>query len=142
MNKDKQTILYLCTGNSCRSLMAEAWTRHLKSHVLIPWSAGTKPGAVNPMAVSVMEEAGVDMSFSVSKHVDTMMGMSFDFVVTVCDNANENCPYFPGKTRRIHKSFDDPPALARGLDNTAALDTYRRVRDEIRSFVEGMPENL
>ena len=142
MSLKKLTILFLCTGNSCRSQMAEAWVRLLKNDLLIPSSAGVKPSGVDPMAVKVMEEVGSDMSASNSKHVETLMGNHFDIVVTVCDNANETCPYFPGKTLRIHKGFPDPPALAKGLDTQAALAVYRRVRDEIRTFVEQMPGNL
>jgi arsenate reductase len=142
MNPERKTILFLCTGNSCRSQMAEAWTRHLKGDVLVPYSAGIAPGRIDPLAIKVMEEVGVDMTSHLAKHVETFRGKTLDFVVTVCDNANETCPYFPGKTRRLHKGFPDPPALTRGMETERALDVYRRVRDEIREFVEQMPGTL
>lgn len=142
----KATILYLCTGNSCRSQMAEGFTRHLKGGEYEPFSAGIERHGMNPSAVRVMAEAGVDISGQRSKLVDELPDLPFDFVVTVCDSANENCPYFPGATKRIHKGFDDPPKLAAGLPTgsgeEAILDVYRRVRDQIRDFVLGLPASL
>jgi arsenate reductase (thioredoxin) len=139
----KLKILFLCTGNSCRSQMAEGWARFLKSDQIEPYSAGTVPVSLDPLAVRVMAEAGVDISGQKSKHLNSLTGMIFDFVITVCDAANESCPFFPGKTRRIHKSFDDPPKLAKSAQTEEeALGHYRRVRDEIRAFIEGMPEKL
>lgn len=143
MPVDTLKILFLCTGNSCRSQMAEGWTRHLKGQEFEAYSAGVERHGMNPYAVRVMAEAGVDISGQRSKLVDELPQVSFDFVVTVCDNANENCPYFPGDVRRVHKAFGDPPKLAAGLtDEEAILDVYRRVRDGVRDFVRGMPESL
>ena len=139
----KLKILFVCTGNSCRSQMAEGWTRFLKGDSIEPFSAGTEPQRVNPLAVKVMKEAGVDISHQRSKHIDEVIGNEFDYVVTLCDYARENCPFFPGKTERVHVGFDDPPKLAENTKNEEeALTHYRRVRDEIRAFVEKLPEVL
>jgi len=136
-------ILFLCTGNSCRSQMAEGWTRALKGTTMEPYSAGIETHGMNPDAVLVMKEAGVDISSHRSKHLDELRSIAFDWVVTVCDAANESCPIFPGPVKRYHRSFDDPPRLAQGAATRAeALDHYRRVRDEIRAFVETLPESL
>ena len=143
MTDAKIHILFLCTGNSCRSQMAEGWTRALRSDAFEPYSAGIERHGMNPYAVRVMTEAGVDISGQSSKLVDELPKVPFDYVVTVCDSANENCPYFPGAAKRVHKGFDDPPRLAAELtDQQAILDVYRRVRDEVRAFVEGMPGSL
>jgi len=140
---EKLKILFLCTGNSCRSQMAEGWARHLKGDSIEPWSAGIEPKGLDPVAVRVMAEAGVDISDHHSKHFKELMDISFDYVITVCDSANESCPFFPGKTKRIHKGFDDPPQLAKSAGSEEeVLDSYRRVRDEIKDYVAGMPENL
>jgi arsenate reductase (thioredoxin) len=140
---DKPKILFLCTGNSCRSQMAEGWARHLKSDVIEPYSAGIQPKGLDPCAVRVMAESGVDISGQRSKHLSELKGMTFDVVITVCDSANESCPIFPGKTKRIHQSFDDPPKLTiTAKSEEEALAPYRRVRDEIRAFVEAMPDIL
>lgn len=139
----KLRVLFLCTGNSCRSQMAEGWARHLKGDAIDAYSAGTKTHGLNPNAVKVMAEAGVDISRHESKTLSSLTRVDFDWVVTVCDNANEACPIFPGKTRRFHLSFDDPPRLAATAQSEEeALNHYRRVRDEIREFVELMPDNL
>ncbi len=139
----KKTILFLCTGNSCRSQMAEGWTRHLRGDMFDVWSAGIDPKDVDPRAVRVMAEAGVDISGQRPKHVDELAEIAFDYVVTVCGNAAEQCPMYPGKTKRIHRGFDDPPYLARDAKTEdEAQAHYRRVRDEIRAFVEGMPAVL
>ncbi len=139
----KLKILFLCTGNSCRSQMAEGWTRFLKGDSIEPFSAGTVVQGVNPLAVKVMKEAGVDISHQRSKHIDEVIDSEFDYVITVCDQARENCPYFPGKTQRVHVGFDDPPKLAENTKNEEeALTHYRRVRDEIRAFVEKLPDVL
>jgi len=136
-------ILFLCTGNSCRSQMAEGWARKLKSDVLEAFSAGIESHGLDLNAVKVMAEAGVDISRQKSKNVDELKGVSFDYVVTVCDNAHESCPLFPGKTRVLHVGFDDPPRLARDAKTEdQALEQYRRVRDEIRTFVETLPGSL
>lgn len=140
---DKKRILFLCTGNSCRSQMAEGFTRHLKGNVFDVYSAGVIAKGLDPRAVKVMAEAGVDISGHKSKIIDDLPESDFDYVVTVCNNAKEPCPFFPAKTRVLHRGFDDPPALAAGIeDDSEALKHYRRIRDEIRAFVEGMPENL
>ncbi|OHB76174.1 MAG: arsenate reductase [Planctomycetes bacterium RBG_16_59_8] len=139
----KIRILFLCTGNSCRSQMAEGWTRHLKSDAIEPFSAGIESHGINPLAVKVMAEAGVDIGKQKSKTVAELSDRDFDYVVTVCDHAQARCPLFPGAARRIHAAFDDPPSLARDAKREEeALVHYRRVRDEIRSFVDGLPENL
>jgi arsenate reductase len=123
--------------------MAEGWVRHLKKGVLEAASAGVDPKGIDPMAVKVMAEAGVNISDQISKDMDTFRNTRFDYVVTLCDRAKESCPFFPGETRQIHKGFDDPPSLSSGLkDEEEILSPYRRVRDEIRAFVEGMPEVL
>ncbi len=134
-------VLFLCTGNSCRSQMAEGWARALKSDEIEAWSAGTQPQSLNPRAVRVMAEAGVDISAHRSKGVAELKDVPFDCVVTVCGHANENCPIFPGRTRVLHVGFDDPPKLAEGArTEEEALAHYRRVRDEIRDFIRTLPE--
>ncbi len=139
----KLKILFLCTGNSCRSQMAEGWARALKGDVLEPFSAGIETHGLNPNAVKVMAEAGVDISGQRSKHLDELKNVRFDYVITVCDHAHEACPLFPGRTQVVHVGFDDPPRLARMAQNEEeALGHYRRVRDEIRAFVEKLPEVL
>jgi len=142
-NKQKLRVLFLCTGNSCRSQMAEAWARHLKGESIEACSAGVEPHGMNPLAIQVMKEAGVDMSGQHSKHVDEWKDVALDYVVTVCDDAHEACPLFPGKTKIVHAGFDDPPRLAKTAGNEGeALGQYRRVRDEIRGFVETLPGSL
>ena len=136
----KLKVLFLCTGNSCRSQMAEGWARALQGDVIEAYSAGIETHGMNPSAVKVMAEAGVDITGQRSKHVDELEGIEFDYVVTVCDNAHESCPLFPGKTKVVHQGFDDPPRLAKTAATAdEALEHYRRVRDEIRAFVERMP---
>ena len=105
-------VLFLCTGNSCRSQMAEGWARHLRGDQIEPYSAGIEAHGLNPDAVRVMAEAGVDISGQRSKLVGELRGVAFDYVVTVCDNAHESCPLIPGKAEVIHVGFDDPPRLA------------------------------
>ncbi len=139
----KLRILFLCTGNSCRSQMAEGWTKHLKADMVEPYSAGIEIHGLDPFAVKVMAEAGVNISSHRSKHVDEVKDINFDYVVTVCDQAYESCPMFPGKTKVVHVGFDDPPKLAKQAKNEQeALDCYRRIRDEIKSFIEKLPEIL
>ncbi|NIA08019.1 MAG: hypothetical protein GWP14_10385 [Actinobacteria bacterium] len=140
---EKLRVLFLCTGNSCRSQMAEGWTRQLKSNVIEPYSAGIQTHGLNPNAVKVMAEAGVDISRQRCKNVAELLNVSFDYVVTVCGHANETCPIFPGETKVIHVAFDDPPKLAQEAGTEEeALNHYRRVRDEIRAFVETLPKAL
>ncbi len=110
-------ILFLCTGNSCRSQMAEGWARHLRSDTIEAYSAGIETHGVNPRAVQVMAEAGVDISGHTSKNVSELMNIPFDYVITLCGRAHETCPIFPGKTKGIHVGFDDPPALAASLED-------------------------
>ena len=142
-DRQKMKVLFLCTGNSCRSQMAEGWARALKGDAIEAYSAGIETHGLNPLAVRVMAEAGVDISGHRSKHVDALKGVTFDYVVTVCDNARESCPLFPGETRVVHVGFDDPPRLAKLAKNEEeALGHYRRVRDEIRAFIEKLPEGL
>ncbi len=139
----KLKLLFLCTGNSCRSQMAEGWTRYLKGDCIEPDSAGIIAFGLNPLAVQVMADAGVDISSQKSQQVSEVMGIDFDYVVTVCSNADEQCPVFPGKTKVVHVGFDDPPTLALSAKTEEeALVHYRRVRDEIRAFVETLPETL
>ena len=139
----KIRVLFLCTGNSCRSQMAEGWARHLKSGVVEPYSAGIEIHGLNPNAVKVMAEAGVDISGHHSKHLNELKDIDFDYVITVCDIAHESCPIFPGKTKVVHVGFDDPPRLAKQAKTKEdALNCYRRVRDEIRVLIETLPESL
>jgi arsenate reductase (thioredoxin) len=139
----KLKILFLCTGNSCRSQMAEGWARALKADLVEPCSAGIEAHGLNPRAVKVMAEAGVDISGQVSKTVEALPTLDFDYVITVCGHADENCPIFPGKAIVIHVGFDDPPALAKDARNEEeALTHYRRVRDEIKAYVQQLPDIL
>jgi arsenate reductase len=136
-------ILFLCTGNSCRSQMAEGWARHLKSDRIEAHSAGVEPHGMNARAIKVMAEAGVDISGHVSKHVRDLPPLAFDYVVTVCDHAHETCPIFPGATKVVHVGFEDPPVLARSAKTEEeATSHYRRVRDQIKAFVQTLPEGL
>jgi len=137
----KLKVLFLCTGNSCRSQMAEGWTRRLKGDVIEPCSAGVEVKTVDPLAVGVMAEAGVDISEQRSKHVSEVMQIPFDVVITLCSHARETCPFFPGAVKTMHVEFDDPPYLTQGMaDEEERLAVYRRVRDLIRRFVETLPE--
>lgn len=143
MLQPKLKLLFLCTGNSCRSQMAEGWARHLRGDVIEPYSAGIEKHGLNPHAVQIMAEAGVDISNHVSNTLDELSHVELDVVVTVCSHAHETCPIFPGSAKVIHHGFDDPPRLAK--DETgpdSALDHYRRVRDEIRDYVKTLPEAL
>lgn len=133
-------ILFLCTGNSCRSQMAEGWANALHPGRLVACSAGTRPAGVNPLAVQVMGEAGVDLSGHQSKHLEEFRGQNIDCVITLCDDAREACPVFPGVRRVIHAGFPDP-ARAEGAPE-AVLAEFRRVRDLIRDFVAGLPDAL
>ena len=140
---EKLKILFLCTGNSCRSQMAEGWARKLKREVIEAWSAGIEKHGLNSMAVKVMAEAGVDIRDQTSKTIDELPKHSFDYVITLCGHANETCPFFPGGVKKVHFGFDDPPALAKDAKTEEeALVHYRRVRDEVRDFVEGLPDAI
>ncbi len=139
----KLKILFLCTGNSCRSQMAEGWARALKSDVIEAYSAGIETHGLNPNAVKVMAEAGVDISHHESKNVADLLHIPFDYVITVCGHANEHCPLFSGKAKVVHIGFDDPPKLAAQMTGEEEkLNCYRRVRDEIKAFIETLPEGL
>jgi len=139
----KLKVLFLCTGNSCRSQMAEGWARALKADAIEARSAGIETHGLNPNAVKVMAEAGVDISGHSSKTVADLGNVAFDVVVTVCGHAHETCPAFFGAPRIVHVGFEDPPKLAKSAKSEAeALDCYRRVRDEIRRFVERLPAAL
>lgn len=143
---DRPRVMFLCTGNSCRSQMAEGWSRHLLGDRVDACSAGTHPHGLNPLAERVMREVGVDISDQASKAVEACAPESLDLVVTVCGHAHEHCPLFltrNPRTRVLHRGFDDPPALAADADgDDEALPHYRRVRDEIRAFIETLPELL
>lgn len=139
-------MLFLCTGNSCRSQMAEGWAKHLLGARVDACSAGTHPHGLNPLAVRAMREAGIDIASHSSKLIEDCSPESLDVVVTVCGHANENCPVFLARshrTRVVHQGFDDPPKLAAGAaDDNEAMPHYRRVRDEIRTFIETLPTLL
>lgn len=141
MNKPK--VLFLCTGNSCRSQMAEGWARHLLGDCIESYSAGIEAHGMNPNAVRVMREAGVDITTHTSKVVDELAHVPFDLVITVCGHADENCPTFLGRSRVVHVGFDDPPKLAKtATTEDEALGHYRRVRDEIHQFVASTLSDL
>ncbi len=143
MTGEKIRVLFLCTGNSCRSQMAEGWAKHLKSESIEAFSAGFEARGLDPDAVKVMAEEGVDISGQSSKKISGVNGIDFDYAVTVCRGARESCPVFPGSAKAVHRGFEDPPRLARGAKSRQeALGHYRRVRDEIRAFVEELPGAL
>lgn len=138
-----KNILFLCTGNSCRSQMAEGWLRYLHGDRFNAFSAGIETHGLNPHAVKVMAEAGVDISAQKSQLLSEFDDQALDLVVTVCGHAHESCPFFPGDTEVIHVGFDDPPKLALAFEDEASqLDCYRKVRDEIKAFVEQIEEVL
>ena len=144
---EKIKILFLCTGNSCRSQMAEGWARALRGDLLEVYSAGIETHGLNPNAVAVMAEAGVDISGQESQLWDAFSDRSLDWVITVCGHAHESCPVLPIGTQIKHVGFEDPPKLAKALEASGAsleeqLEPYRRVRDEIRAFVETLPESV
>ena len=140
---EKPRVLFLCTGNSCRSQMAEGWAHALKREALEAYSAGIETHGLNSHAVRVMAEAGVDISRHRSKHLDELDGIPFDYVVTVCGHAHETCPRFPGTATVIHHAFDDPPRLAKdAASEEEALNHYRRVRDEIKAYIETLTGSL
>ena len=143
MNPAKPKILFLCTGNSCRSQMAEGWGRHLHPERYEFFSAGIEKHGLNPLAVRVMAEAGVDISGHRSKLLSELEPTTFDYVITVCDQANEQCPFFPGKAVKLHREFPDPPRLAKGAaSEEEALGHYRTVRDAIREYLTNLPSIL
>lgn len=139
----KPKILFLCTGNSCRSQMAEGWTKHLFPNQFEAFSAGTEPQELNQNAVKVMKESYIDISNGKPKLLQSLDSISFDLVVTVCDDAAQTCPTPPKNTRILHRSFDDPPRLAKtAKTEDEAMQHYRRIRDEIKEFVLTLPNLL
>ena len=139
----KQKVLFLCTGNSCRSQMAEGWARTLKGDKIEAYSAGIETHGLNQNAVKVMAEAGVDIAGQRSKNVSELLDVPLDYVVAVCGHAHETCPVIGGNAKVVHVGFDDPPKLAQGAKSEEeALRHYRRVRDEIRAFVQTLPDSL
>jgi len=138
--KEKVKVLFLCTGNACRSQMAEGWARHLKSDVIEAYSGGVWPVGVSSRAIQVMAEAGVDISSQTSDHVDDFLAIDFDYIITLCDNARERCPIFSGKAKVIHKPFEDPTFVVGSTDEI--MRAFRRARDLIREFVETLPDSL
>ncbi|MGD8567591.1 MAG: arsenate reductase ArsC [Gammaproteobacteria bacterium] len=139
----KPNLLFLCTGNSCRSQMAEGWGKQLQSDRFNIYSAGIEKHGLNPKAVKVMAEQGVDISSHYSKTLDDLKDIPFDIVITVCGHADETCPVFPGDVKKIHHGFDDPPKLAvTAVSEEEALSHYRRVCLEIKSFVENLDAYL
>jgi len=139
----KKKVLFLCTGNSCRSQMAEGLCRHYHSESIDPFSAGLEKHGLNPDAVKVMMEIGIDISNQFSKTKDELESHDFDYVITVCSDADENCPIFPAKTAVIHRGFDDPPKLAKNAaTEEQRLAPFRRVRDEIKEFILSIQNTL
>lgn len=140
---EKISVLFLCTGNSCRSQMAEGLCRHFRGETIEPASAGIETHGLNPMAVRAMAEIGIDISDHRSTSLDEFEGREFDYVVTVCGHANESCPIFPAGTRLVHKGFDDPPKLAAAAaTEEEGMEHYRRVRDEIKEYILTFPDAL
>lgn len=131
----KKRVLILCTGNSARSQMAEGLLRHDAGDRFQVESAGSKPSVIRPEAIEAMREIGIDISGHRSKHLDEFAGQHFDYVLTVCDNANESCPIFHGSTKRIHQNFEDPPPASAGSE-AERLAVFRRVRDQLRSYLK------
>lgn len=137
-----KNIMFLCTGNSCRSQMAEGWARKYWGHEFNVYSAGTKKHGMNARAVKVMQETGVDISSHFSKTVEELPKVTFDYVVTVCDHAHESCPYFPGG-KIVHVGFQDPPALTKEMTSEEEiLSVYRKVRDEIHEVIKNLKDYL
>ncbi|MBU1627534.1 arsenate reductase ArsC [bacterium] len=134
----KKKVLFLCTGNSCRSQMAEGWTRHLWGKLVEPYSAGVEVHGLNRYAILVMQEAGVDITSQYSKHVNELKDFEFDLMITLCDSARERCPYFPSRVKKLHHSFEDP-YNAIGSEEEI-ISVYRRVRDQIKNFIQILPE--
>ncbi len=140
---EKLNVLFLCTGNSCRSQMAEGWAHHLISDQITAYSAGIEKHGMNQLAVRAMAEAGIDIGSHASKTVDELPVQNFDIVITLCGHANETCPFIPGQVKRIHVGFDDPPRLAKeAKSKEEAMVHYRRVCEEIRDLVNNLPEQL
>jgi arsenate reductase len=142
MTANRKNILFLCTGNSCRSQMADGWCKALHGDKYNVYSAGTTTHGINPRAVKAMAQAGVDISSHTSKSAESLAGITFEIVFTVCSDADENCPVFPG-ARVIHVGFDDPPRLTKDMQNEdEIMAVYQRVCGEIRAFVASIPERI
>jgi arsenate reductase len=139
-NNNRIKVLFLCTGNSCRSQIAEGWARHLKGNVIDAYSAGIRPIGVNSRAIKVMAEVGVDISIQKSQCVDEFLEIDFDYLITLCDNAAQRCPTLMNKVKVLHKPFEDPYYAAGSEEDV--METFRKVRNEIREFIEAMPDNL
>jgi arsenate reductase len=147
MTEQKLKLLFLCTGNSCRSQMAEGWTRHLKGELIEAYSAGIETHGLNPHMVKVMAEVGVDVTSQKSENIRDFADAQLDVVITVCGHAHETCPVFPANCKVVHSGFPDPPKMAKELAEQGAsedeqLECYRKVRDEIKSYVESLPRSL
>ena len=138
--KNRIKVFFLCTGNSCRNQIAEGWAKHLKSDVMEAYSAGVDPGQMSNRAIAIMAEAGVDISMQKPKHVDTLEGLGFDYVVTLCDYVRERCPVFPNCPKHMHRLFADPSFMDASEDEIMAA--FRKLRDDIRAFIETMPKSL
>ncbi len=138
--KEKIKVLFLCTGNACRSQLAEGWARHLKGDVIDAYSAGICPIGVSSRAIETMAEAGVDISMHTSKHIDQLWNVDFDYVVTLCDNAAKNCPIFGEKAKVVHRPFEDPYFVT-GTEEQIKAE-FRKARDQIKAFIETIPESL
>jgi arsenate reductase len=140
MSTDKKKVLFLCTGNSCRSQMAEGWAKSLHGQTIDAYSAGTSPHSVNPLAIMAMAEVGIDISGHESKQLNSLNHVQFDLVITVCDNAARSCSIAPKGVRVVHVPFQDPPQLAKDTESDKdALQHYRRVRDEIKHVISKLP---
>jgi arsenate reductase len=136
-------ILFLCTHNSCRSQMAEGWAKKIIGAKALTYSAGTDPSTIDPLAVKVMRESGIDISGQRSKSISELSNVDFDMVITVCDNAKESCPLWLKTTKKIHKNFTDPSAISKTLkDENEILNNYRKTRDEIKDFILDISKNL
>ena len=133
-------VLFVCTGNACRSQIAEGWAKHLKSDSIEAYSAGIHPIGVHPKAMKIMAEAGVDISNQTSDHIDDFADIEFDYVITLCDNARQSCPVFSGNAKVIHKPFSDP-YFAAGTEGEV-IDAFRKTRENIKAFIETLPESL
>ena len=139
----KSSVLFLCTGNSCRSQMAEGLCREHYGKLLRPYSAGIEAHGLNTLAVKAMAEIGIDISGHKSQRLQDLAHIDFDYVVTVCGHAADTCPVFPARIRTLHQEFDDPPQLAaNSKDEEEALAHYRKVRDDIRSYIDDLPSLL
>ncbi|MHC4271842.1 MAG: arsenate reductase ArsC [Planctomycetota bacterium] len=137
---EKQNVLFICTGNACRSQIAEAWANHLKHNELQAFSAGVNPIGVSSRAIQAMAEVGIDMSNHYSKHIDELQGIDFTYVITLCDYAKSFCPTFPAPTKMLHKPIYDPYGVSGSNDHV--MSVFRSVRDKIRDFIQEMPQNL